>query len=99
MAETRNATVDYVAVERAKPTLAQLAAYSGTYYSPELDVAHGVNVKEGRLMGGRWPGATLAAEPTFADAMVCACSSRSPRSARVESTSLYCWPAALRLAA
>ncbi len=64
---TRNATVDYTAVERARPTAAQLAAYAGTYYSAELDVAHVVGVKDGRLTGSRWPGAALAAEPTFAD--------------------------------
>lgn len=64
---TRNATVDYRAVERARPTAAQLAAYAGNYYSAELDVSHVVTVKDGRLMGSRWPGATVAAEPTFAD--------------------------------
>jgi len=64
---TQNATVDYAAVPAAKPTVAQLAVYAGTYYSAELDVAQEVSVKDGRLVGRRWPGAPLAAEPTFAD--------------------------------
>ncbi len=61
------ATVDYGAVERARPSAAQLAAYAGAYHSEELDVAHVVAVRNGRLAVERWPSPALNAEPTFAD--------------------------------
>ncbi len=64
---TKHATADYEAVEKVKPSAVQLAAYAGTYYSAELDVAQVIGVKDGRLTASRWPGAPLVATPTFTD--------------------------------
>jgi hypothetical protein len=64
---TLNGVVDYMPVVPAKPSVAQLAAYAGTYYSEELEVTHTVTVNDGRLEMRHWPGSGLRAEPTFAD--------------------------------
>jgi CubicO group peptidase (beta-lactamase class C family) len=65
--QATNGTTHYVAVAEVAPAPDALAAYSGLYYSEELDVTRRIEVQRGKLVFSFWPAAPVAAIPTFAD--------------------------------
>jgi hypothetical protein len=62
-----NGSATYVAVTTPRLTAADLAAYTGTYGSEELEVTRQVEVREGKLVFSHWPALPVTATPTFAD--------------------------------
>ena len=59
--------VIYEAVVTINPTMEEQAAYTGIYYSPELDVKYTVMVQEGQLVLQRRKYGIIRLLPTFAD--------------------------------
>jgi len=57
----------YVRVEPARPDVAALGAYTGSYYSPELDTIWKIVVKDGKLVGSARALGETALEPAMPD--------------------------------
>lgn len=67
---TENGITTFAAKDAAKPSAADLAAYTGTYRNAELGVPVVFAVDNGKLTSEMWPGPAGAGQPTLADGFI-----------------------------